>query len=95
MLVFGQGGRVYNRSEVGPDVEVKLLRWNCVRIVLEAGAVRLYYTTENSLEYHGEEAQFIEIPEEAGPAIDFLIRRYPEFSRVEELPVEDINMRVS
>ncbi|ODM99969.1 Bifunctional lysine-specific demethylase and histidyl-hydroxylase NO66 [Orchesella cincta] len=93
---FMQEGRVFNRVEFGPEVEVKLLRKNCVRLVVEEGVLRLYYSTENSLVYHDEEAQFLELTVELAPAINHLISQYPNFTKIEDLPLssDDISQKI-
>jgi hypothetical protein len=85
---------VLNRVEIGPDVEVKLIRKNACRLVMEEGSLRLYFNSENSMEYHGEEAAYVEMPDYAGPGIEYLFNKYPEFTKVEDLPMKDEDMRV-
>jgi hypothetical protein len=91
---FMEEGQVFNRCELDPDVEVKLIRKNCVRLVYEENSFRLYFSLENSLEYHGEEAQFVEIPEDAKDAVSFLISKYPEFVKIDDLPIDDLTVKV-
>ena len=84
-------GVVLNRSEIGPDVEVKLVRQNACRLVVETpdSLPRLYFNNENSLEYHGEEAQFLDLPEFAGPILELLIHAYPEYTKIEDIPSDN------
>ncbi|CAG7836077.1 unnamed protein product [Allacma fusca] len=91
---FMEEGQVFNRCELDPDTEVKLLRKNCIRLVFEENSFRLYFSLENSLEYHGEEAQFVEIPEDAKDAVNFLISKYPDFVKIDDLPIEDLTTKV-
>lgn len=93
---FLNHGRVKNRVEMDPDVEVKLLRKNCIRMITEENTLRLYFSIENSLVYHVEEPQFLEVPDEFRPAIEYLIKKYPEFTRIEDLPMKsnDVTKKV-
>ncbi|CAL8144304.1 unnamed protein product [Orchesella dallaii] len=93
---FMQEGRVFNRVEFDPEVEVKLIRKNCVRLVVEEGLLRLYYSTENSLVYHDEDAQYLELSVELAPAINHLISQYPNFTKIEDLPLssEDVTQKI-
>jgi hypothetical protein len=91
---FMVDGRVRNRVEIDPDVEVKLIRKNCVRLVREDGNLRLYFSTENPLIYHKEEPQFMELSEQLRAPVEHLITAYPAFTRVEDLPLNDEEMKV-
>ena len=50
---------------------------------------------DNSLEYHGEELQYLEISLELAPAVEHLICSYPEFIKVSELPLDSEEQKVS
>jgi lysine-specific demethylase/histidyl-hydroxylase NO66 len=50
---------------------------------------------DNSLEYHGEEPQYLEISFELAPAVEHLICSYPEFIKVSELPLESEEHKVT
>jgi lysine-specific demethylase/histidyl-hydroxylase NO66 len=65
------------------------------RLVTEEDNVRLYHTVDNSLEYHGEEPQYLEISFELAPAVEHLICSYPEFIKVSELPLDSEEQKVS
>ncbi|XP_049872454.1 ribosomal oxygenase 1 [Pectinophora gossypiella] len=82
--VMIENGKVINRVEIGLDTRIRLLRKNIVRLVAEE-SLALYYYAENSLEYHGNELSFIEVQEEMAPAIEGLIKAYPEYVEVESL----------
>lgn len=81
-------GIVENRVEIEPDTRIRLLRSHCIRLIEEDGMFRMYYSTENSKEYHEFEPQFLDVSKEFVPAIQEIILRYPEFIRVEDLPVD-------
>jgi hypothetical protein len=48
--------------------------------------LRLYYTLDNSCEYHGEEPQFIVLPSDMISSVQFLISSYPDFVKVKDIP---------
>ncbi|XP_066583682.1 ribosomal oxygenase 1 [Prorops nasuta] len=81
-------GIVNNCVEIEPDTRIRLLRSHCARLVEEAGTYKLYYSTENTKEYHEYEPQFLEVEKEFVPAIKEIITHYPEYISVEDLPIE-------
>ncbi|PSN44531.1 hypothetical protein C0J52_14684 [Blattella germanica] len=89
---FGDGykmednGKLRNCGEFFLHTKIKLLRAHILRLVEEEDSVRLYHCVDNSLEYHGFEPQFLEIPEKMAPAVKHLIRSYPEFIKISDLP---------
>lgn len=84
--VMIENGQVINRVEISLDTRIRLLRKNILRMVSE-DKIRLYYYTENSLEYHGNELSFLEIEEDFAPAVETLITTYPEYVSVENLDI--------
>jgi len=88
-----KNGCVVNRVEIDPDTCVRLIRSTAVRLVREE-EIRVYYSTENTREYHEAEEQWLEIDEDLAPAVDHLISCYPAWTKVEELPVEDLESRM-
>ncbi|XP_043528860.1 ribosomal oxygenase 1 isoform X1 [Frieseomelitta varia] len=89
-----ENGIVENRVEIEPDTRIRLLRSHCIRLIKENETFRIYYSTENSKEYHEYEPQFLEVGEEFIPAIQDMILRYPEFIRVEDLPIDGEDNKV-
>ncbi|OAD57531.1 Lysine-specific demethylase NO66 [Eufriesea mexicana] len=83
-----ENGIVENRVEIEPDTRIRLLRSHCIRLIKENEIFKIYYSSENSKEYHEYEPQFLEVSEEFVPAIRDIILRYPEFIRVEDLPID-------
>lgn len=56
----------------------------------------LYYTTDNSLEYHGEQPSFVWISQNLVPCVKYLFNAYPQYVLVKELPYyDDIDVKVS
>lgn len=84
--VMIENGQVINRVEISLDTRIRLLRKNILRMVSE-DKIRLYYYTENSLEYHGNELSFLEIEEDFAPGVETLITTYPEYVSVENLDI--------
>lgn len=76
-----------------PDLQtrIRLTRSNVLRLVSEEepDTMKIYHSMENSLEYHGEALQCIEIPLEQAPAVEHLIHSYPAFTSVSDLPLDD------
>lgn len=64
-----------------------------IRLIKE-DTYRVYYSTENSKEYHEYEAQFLDIGEEYVPGIKQIITSYPDFISVKELPIETDDEKV-
>ncbi|NXI43882.1 RIOX1 oxygenase, partial [Galbula dea] len=77
------------------DTEVRLLRHGIVRLCNEEAGVMLYYTTENSRVYHKEESKFLEIDPEYTDSIEFLLSSYPNHVRVDTLPCETLEDKIS
>ena len=65
-----------------------------MRLVQEEDTVMLYYSTDNTREYHEVDSQSLEIGPELAPALEHLITNYPEWSKVEELPLDDLEERM-
>ncbi|XP_054015564.1 ribosomal oxygenase 1 [Hylaeus anthracinus] len=81
-------GIVENRVEIEPDTRIRLLRSHGIRLIKEDDAFRVYYSSENSKEYHEYEPQYLEVSEVFVPAIQKIILQYPDFIRVEDLPID-------
>ncbi|KAG5885569.1 hypothetical protein JTB14_003767 [Gonioctena quinquepunctata] len=86
---YMKDGKICNRVEIGMDTEVRLVRYHCLRLVVEEDVPKIYYNTENAKVYHGEEEQFLTVDHGLIPCIEKLQKSYPRFIRVENLPVED------
>jgi len=86
---------VVNRVEFDPDTQVRLIRSTAVRLVQEEeDVIKVYYSTENTREYHELEEQWLEVDSDTAPGVDFLINAYPAWSKVEDLPIEDLEVRM-
>jgi len=99
--VFGDGEKwhsgkqaVVNRVEIDPDTRIRLIRSTAVRLVPEEDTVMLYYSTENTREYHELDAQSLEIGADLAPAVEHIVTSYPEYVKVEDLPLEDLQDRM-
>ncbi|XP_033337727.2 bifunctional lysine-specific demethylase and histidyl-hydroxylase NO66 isoform X1 [Megalopta genalis] len=90
-------GCVKYRVEIEPDTRIRLLRSHCIRLVKEHGTFRIYYSSENSKEYHEYEPQFLEVGKKFVPAVKEIIQRYPEFISVKDLPIfgEDNQIQIA
>lgn len=97
--VFGEKAVIKNGSvnfpfELELDTKVKLLKANSLRLVEEDDAYRVYFHTENSKEYHEFEPTFVEIEEDDAAAIAFLVEKYPNYIRINDLPVDDDERKI-
>lgn len=86
-------GKVTSRVEIEIDTRIRLLRKNILRMVMEDG-IKLYYYNENSLEYHGNDQQLLEIDEDMAQGVETLIHSYPEYVSVENLNVPNDSEKV-
>jgi len=67
---------------------VRLVRANAFRIVLENEIIAVYFHSENSRLYQAEEPQVIEFAPEAGPGLEFLLDTYEQgWIVVKNIPV--------
>ncbi|NXG49877.1 RIOX1 oxygenase, partial [Psilopogon haemacephalus] len=89
------GGPCNVNIPITKDTEVRLLRHGIVRLCNEEAGVMLYYTTENSRVYHKEEPKFFEIDPEYTDSIELLLSSYPNHVRVDTLPCETPEDKIS
>ncbi|XP_022914586.2 ribosomal oxygenase 1 [Onthophagus taurus] len=86
---FLTNGKVVSRGVFEPDTEVRLIRYHSIRLVLEENVFKLYYCTENADVYHGEEEQCLEVNKEMVATFKVLLKSYPNYKKIEELPNKD------
>ncbi|XP_055923296.1 bifunctional lysine-specific demethylase and histidyl-hydroxylase NO66 [Eupeodes corollae] len=95
LTVFGCKNKVDSKGNwvsgynINSMTKVRLLRANIMRLVEEEDSIRIYYYVDNSKEYCEYEPNYIEIESECATSVDVLIRSYPEYVAVNELPLED------
>ncbi|XP_015518365.2 ribosomal oxygenase 1 [Neodiprion pinetum] len=89
-----KGGIVVNRIEVEPDTKIRLARAYCIRLLREEDGLKVYYSTENSKEYRELDPQFLEVSQEHAPAIEEIIRQYPNYIKVEDLPLDEEDSKI-
>ncbi|XP_014600738.1 PREDICTED: bifunctional lysine-specific demethylase and histidyl-hydroxylase NO66 [Polistes canadensis] len=83
-------GVVVNHANFKPSTKIRLIRSHCVRLVQEEDdQFRLYYSCENSKEYHEYMLQYLDIGKLFVSGIRELILRYPKFIKLADLPIED------
>lgn len=98
--VFGSKNAVDTNGIVGVDysfnliTKVRLLRANIMRLVEEDAAIRVYYYVDNSKEYCEYDPNYIEIESECASSIEVLIKSYPTYLTVNELPLEDKEQKI-
>ncbi|XP_006778928.1 PREDICTED: bifunctional lysine-specific demethylase and histidyl-hydroxylase NO66, partial [Myotis davidii] len=77
------------------ETEVHMLQDGIARLLGEGGHLFLYYTVENSRVYHLEEPKCLEILPQQADAMELLLRSYPEFVRVGDLPCDSVEDQLS
>lgn len=88
-------GIVKNRTEITFDTRIRLLRAHCIRLIKEDDTFMLYYSINNSKEYHEMEVQSVEVDESIVPGISKLISSYPKYICVDNLPIEDEDAKMA
>ncbi|XP_036139270.1 ribosomal oxygenase 1 [Monomorium pharaonis] len=92
--IMTNNGVIKNCVEITLETKIRLLRSHCIRLVKEDGIYKIYYSTENSKEYHEYEPQFLEIDEEFVLGIKQIVLCYPAFISVKELRIEDDDTKI-
>ncbi|KAF6132580.1 ribosomal oxygenase 1 [Phyllostomus discolor] len=82
-------------AQLTTETEVHMLQDGIARLVGEGGHLYLYYTVENSRVYHLEEPKCLEIFPQQADAMELLLRSYPEFVRVGDLPCDSVEDQLS
>ncbi|KAB0405581.1 hypothetical protein E2I00_007471, partial [Balaenoptera physalus] len=82
-------------AQLTTETEVHMLQDGIARLVGEGGHLFLYYTVENSRVYHLEEPKCLEIYPQQADAMELLLRSYPEFVRVADLPCDSVEDQLS
>ncbi|XP_072032390.1 ribosomal oxygenase 1-like [Amphiura filiformis] len=80
-------GVVSGKTQLENETEIRLLRRGVARLISDGNQCHVYHCMENARWYHGKEPQFMEVPIEAGPAIEHLIQTYPEYITISSLPL--------
>jgi len=85
---------VVNRVEIDPDTSIRLIRSTAVRLVSEEDSVQVFFSTENTREYHEVGEQSLEVGSDLAPAVEHLITSYPAWVKVEDLPLDELEDRM-
>jgi len=83
-----------DRTQLGPDSLLKLVTKSVCRLVVEEGKVVLYHAMDNGRAHHEAEMSPLEFELDDAPAIEALIKAYPGFIKLRDLPhppTEDID----
>jgi len=97
--VFGDSslwkdGKISDKVTIGEDTEVKLIRKGVARLVVEGEVVSVYHTLENSRVYHEKDVDSLELGLEAGPVVESILRSFPDYIKVKDLPHEDTTYKI-
>ncbi|XP_044749331.1 ribosomal oxygenase 1 [Coccinella septempunctata] len=87
-------GLVYNKVEFDLNNKIRLTRYHCIQLEHKGENVKLYYSTENSKVYHGEEEQWLELEKPMVPVIKYLQKTFPNFVEIKDLPLEDVELKI-
>lgn len=77
------------------NTKIRLIRGNVLRMVRHGDEIRVYYSSENTMEYHEFEENFLEISPSNAPAVEVLIKAYPTFITPAQLQLEDDDSNLS
>ncbi|XP_069787027.1 ribosomal oxygenase 1 isoform X2 [Narcine bancroftii] len=77
------------------STRIRMLRSNIARLCAENGSILLYFTIENSREYHKEESKCIEIDPDLADGVELLLCSYPQFIKVDSLPAGNLDNKQS
>lgn len=69
------------------DTEIRLLRANIIRLVSNEDSLRIYFYTDNSKEYHEYDLNYVEVEADMVPAIECLIKSYPNYVQLNQMPL--------
>ncbi|GFS24767.1 bifunctional lysine-specific demethylase and histidyl-hydroxylase NO66-like [Elysia marginata] len=64
-------------------------------LLTEEDKVRVYYNVENARVYRSAGPNYIEITAEMAPAVEFLINTYPDYTSIENLPMENVSDQIN
>ncbi|KAH8420460.1 hypothetical protein KR009_010607, partial [Drosophila setifemur] len=98
--VFGSRSRTDAKGQCVKDYEltdatsVRLLRANVLRLVDDEGSLRVFFYVDNALEYCKYEPNFMEIEASEAAAVKMLIKAYPLYLKVGQLPLRTADRRV-
>ncbi|XP_020627821.1 bifunctional lysine-specific demethylase and histidyl-hydroxylase NO66-like isoform X2 [Orbicella faveolata] len=97
--VFGDNsswkdGQISDKVTIGEDTEVRLIRKGVARLVVEGEVITVYHTLENSRVYHEKDLDSVEFGLEAGPVVESILRSFPDYIKVKDLPHDDITYKI-
>lgn len=75
--------------KINVNTQLKLLRHDIVRLVIEEGKAVVYHCRENSRQHHETPISPLEFELDDAESIEFILQSYPDFFRVGDLPHED------
>lgn len=87
-------GFTKNDSHITETSKVRLVKANIIRLVYEEDTYRLYFHNDNSMTFQEKEPNFIEILDEDCSIVDCLIKTYPEYTTIDNLPHDEDNRKV-
>ncbi|XP_019864286.1 PREDICTED: bifunctional lysine-specific demethylase and histidyl-hydroxylase NO66-like [Amphimedon queenslandica] len=83
-----EDGKVTHQTMITLDTMIKIVRQKSVRLTNDGSEYSLYFNTGNTRIYKEKDPQVIVLEEEDAMAIQFLIKSYPKFVYVRDLPLD-------
>jgi lysine-specific demethylase/histidyl-hydroxylase NO66 len=87
--------RVRCTVEIEPDTDIKLIRRLSVRLVVEDDKVFVYHNIQNERTLHGTDVQCLEVEPQMAEGVEFLLKHYPQYIAVDDLPLDTVQERVA
>lgn len=76
-------------QKITVNTQLKLVRHNVARLVIEDGKAVLYHCRDNSRQHHETPLSPLEFELDDAESIEFILASYPNYFRVGDLPHED------
>lgn len=64
-------------------------------MLAEENCLRIYFSIDNTTEYHEVESQYLEIDTDQAAAIEFLLAMYPDFIQIADIPMDNREEKLS
>lgn len=81
-------------KQITDKSKVRLVKAHIFRLVHEEDVYRLYFHNDNTMTFQEKELNFIEILDEDCSIVDCLIKTYPKYATIEDLPHDEDSRKV-
>uniref|UniRef100_A0A6M2DLP5 Bifunctional lysine-specific demethylase and histidyl-hydroxylase n=1 Tax=Xenopsylla cheopis TaxID=163159 RepID=A0A6M2DLP5_XENCH len=93
--VMSGNGKITRKVHLDTSVKIRLIRANILRLLAEENCLRIYFSIDNTTEYHEVESQYLEIDTDQAAAIEFLLAMYPDFIQIADIPMDNREEKLS